>query len=65
MLILSGEKDNTVPRAISEATFKKQQRNESETEFIEMSNRGHSLTIDAGWREVADVALRFVGRFVC
>jgi non-heme chloroperoxidase len=33
------------------------------TEFVEMPDRGHSLTIDAGWREVADTALAFVKRF--
>jgi non-heme chloroperoxidase len=64
MLVISGEKDNTVPPAISAATFKKQQRNKDVTEFVEISNRGHSLTIDSGWREVADTALAFVQRFV-
>jgi pimeloyl-ACP methyl ester carboxylesterase len=64
MLIISGEKDHTVPRALAEAAFKKQQRNTGTTEFVEMPNRGHALTIDSGWREVADTALDFVGRFV-
>ena len=64
MLIVSGEKDHTVPRAISEATFKRQERNKDVTEFVEIPNRGHALTIDSGWREVADTALRFVRRFV-
>jgi non-heme chloroperoxidase len=64
MLIISGEKDNTVPRAIAEASYKKQQRNDGVTEFIEMAGRGHALTIDNRWREVADTALDFVGRFV-
>ena len=57
MLIISGEKDHTVPRAISDATFKRQQKNKGVTEFVEIPNRGHSLTIDSGWREVADTAL--------
>jgi pimeloyl-ACP methyl ester carboxylesterase len=64
MLIISGEKDHTVPRAISDATFKRQQRNPAVTEFIEMPDRGHALTIDAGWRDVANTALEFVRRFV-
>ena len=64
MLIISGEKDHTVPRAISDATFKRQQHNKGVTEFVEVPNRGHSLTIDSGWREVADTALTFVQRFV-
>jgi pimeloyl-ACP methyl ester carboxylesterase len=64
MLIVSGERDHTVPRSISEAAFKKQQRNEGVTEFVEIPGRGHALTIDNGWREVADTALNFIQRFV-
>jgi non-heme chloroperoxidase len=64
MLIISGEKDHTVPRAVSDATFKRQQHNMGVTEFVEIPNRGHALTIDGGWRDVADTALGFVKRFV-
>jgi non-heme chloroperoxidase len=64
LLIINGEKDNTVPLAIAKASFKKQKRNEGVTEFAEIPNRGHALTIDSGWREVADTALEFVKRFV-
>jgi pimeloyl-ACP methyl ester carboxylesterase len=63
LLITSGEKDHQVPGAISEASYKKQQRNSGVTEFVEIPGRGHSLTIDSGWREVAQIALDFVGRF--
>jgi non-heme chloroperoxidase len=64
LLIISGEKDHTVPWAIANASFKKQQRNEGVTEIKEIPGRGHALTIDSGWREVADTALGFVKRFV-
>jgi pimeloyl-ACP methyl ester carboxylesterase len=64
LLIISGEKDHTVPWAIANASFKKQQRNEGVTEIKEIADRGHALTIDNGWREVADTALAFVKRFV-
>jgi pimeloyl-ACP methyl ester carboxylesterase len=64
LLIVSGERDHTVPRSISNASYDKQKRNEGVTEFVEVPNRGHSLTIDSGWREVADTALAFVKRFV-
>jgi len=64
MLIISGEKDHTVPRAITDAIYDKQKRNTAVTEFVEMPNRGHALTIDNGWREVAETALTFVKRFV-
>jgi non-heme chloroperoxidase len=63
LLIISGEKDNTVPWAIANASFKKQRRNEGVTEIKEIPDRGHALTIDSGWREVADTALAFVTRF--
>jgi len=64
LLIISGEKDHTVPWAIANASYKKQTRNEGITEIVEIPNRGHALTIDSGWREVADTALAFVQRFV-
>lgn len=63
LLIISGEKDNTVPWAIVSASYKRQARNRSAvTEITEMPGRGHALTIDGGWREVADIALAFVRR---
>jgi pimeloyl-ACP methyl ester carboxylesterase len=64
LLILDGEKDHTVPWAIAKAAYKRQRRNESVTEIERVPNRGHSLTIDHGWREVAEKALAFVKRFV-
>jgi non-heme chloroperoxidase len=63
LLIISGEKDNTVPWAIANASFKQQKRNPGVTEVVKMPNRGHALVIDGGWREVADTALTFVQRF--
>src|SRR3954447_26780206 len=64
LLILSGEKDHTVPWALSHAAYKKQQRNDAVTEILEVPGRGHALTIDSGWREVAETSLNFVRRFV-
>jgi pimeloyl-ACP methyl ester carboxylesterase len=64
LLIIDGEKDHTVPWAIAYASFKRQRRNPGVTEIEKVPNRGHSLTIDSGWREVADRALAFVKRFV-
>lgn len=63
LLIIAGEHDHTVPWAIANAAFKKQQHNPGVTEITKM-DRGHSMTIDAGWRDVADKALAFVRRFV-
>jgi non-heme chloroperoxidase len=64
LLIISGEKDNTVPWAIANASYKRQRRNPGVTEIVEIPDRGHALVIDNGWREVADRALAFVKRFV-
>src|SRR5687767_13967685 len=64
LLILDGEKDHTVPWAIANAAYKRQSRNKGVTEIKKMPNRGHSLTIDHGWQEVAQTALDFVKRFV-
>src|SRR5438874_1306544 len=62
--IVAGEKDHTVPWAIANASYKKQRRNKEVTEIVKVQGRGHSLTIDSGWQEVADTALKFVKRFV-
>jgi pimeloyl-ACP methyl ester carboxylesterase len=64
LLILDGEKDHTVPWAIANGAYKRQSRNKGVTEIEKIPNRGHSLTIDSGWRDVADKALAFVKRFV-
>ena len=63
LLILSGEKDHTVPWSISNAAYKQQKDNPGVTEIAEIPNRGHALTIDSGWREVAEKSLEFVKRF--
>ena len=63
LLIIEGEKDHTVPWAIAHAAYKRQKRNPGVTEITKVPNRGHALTIDDGWREVAQTALDFVQRF--
>jgi non-heme chloroperoxidase len=63
LLIIDGEEDHTVPWAIANAAYKKQKRNKGVTEIVKMPGRGHALTIDHGWREVADRALEFIRRF--
>jgi non-heme chloroperoxidase len=63
VLLISGDRDNTVPWAIVNASYRLQKRNSGKTEVARIPNRGHSLTIDGGWREVAETALAFVQRF--
>ena len=58
-----GEKDHQVPWAIAHATYKEQSQNPGVTEIAEIPGRGHSLTIDSGWQEVAQTCLDFIRRF--
>jgi non-heme chloroperoxidase len=64
LLIIDGEKDHTVPWAIANAAYKRQKQNPGVTEIVKIPNRGHSLTIDHGWHEVAQTSLDFLKRVV-
>jgi pimeloyl-ACP methyl ester carboxylesterase len=64
LLVITSDKDHTVPPAIAKASYKKQLHNPGVTEIEEMKGRGHSLTIDHGWEDVAAAALAFVQNFV-
>jgi non-heme chloroperoxidase len=64
LLILDGELDHVVPWSIANASYNQQKRNPSVTEIQKVPGRGHALTIDSGWRDVADISLAFVRRFV-
>ncbi len=63
LLIISGDQDHTVPWAIANASYKLEKRNPSPTEIVKLPNRGHALTVDSGWRGVAEKAREFVQRF--
>jgi pimeloyl-ACP methyl ester carboxylesterase len=63
VLIISAEKDHTVPPAIADASYNKQKRNDGVTETEQMPDRGHALVVDNGWPEVAQKALAFIQRF--
>jgi len=65
LLIISGETDHTVPPSAAHAAYELQRRYQhAVTEFVQLPRRGHSPTIDSGWREVAETALTFVRRFL-
>jgi pimeloyl-ACP methyl ester carboxylesterase len=64
LLIIGGDADHTVPWVLAQAAYGRQRRNPGVTEIQRMTNRGHSLVIDHGWREVADAALGFLKRFL-
>jgi non-heme chloroperoxidase len=60
LLITAGGQDHTVPAAISTSTRRLYHKSPAITDFIEFPDRGHSLTIDHGWREVAQAALQWL-----
>ncbi|HXS65884.1 MAG TPA: hypothetical protein VN767_23780 [Streptosporangiaceae bacterium] len=57
-----GGQDKTVPEVITKATLKQYRHSVAETDLIEFADRGHSLTVDHGWREVADACLDWLDK---
>jgi pimeloyl-ACP methyl ester carboxylesterase len=62
LLLIMGGQDHTVPEAITKATVKQYRHSSAVTELEEFSDRGHSLTIDSGWREVADLCVAWLAK---
>ncbi|WP_041832263.1 alpha/beta hydrolase [Actinoplanes sp. N902-109] len=62
LLLITGGKDHTVPEAVTRATLKQYRHSEAVTDLLTFPDRGHSLTVDHGWREVADTVLAWLRR---
>ena len=62
LLLIMGGQDHTVPESITKSTLKQYRHSGAETDLIEFADRGHSLTIDAGWREVADACVGWLAK---
>lgn len=60
LLLIMGGQDHTVPESITKSTLKQYRYSPARTNLIEFPDRGHSLTIDAGWEEVADASLSWL-----
>jgi len=60
LLLIMGGKDNTVPEAVTKSTLKQYRHSDAVTELVEFEDRAHSLTIDHGWRDVADKCLSWL-----
>jgi pimeloyl-ACP methyl ester carboxylesterase len=60
LLLVMGGRDHTVPEAVTRATLKQYRHSEAITDIMEFADRAHSLTIDHGWRKVADAALSWL-----
>ena len=46
--------------AITKSTLKQYRHSDAVSDLVEFTDRGHSLTIDAGWREVAEACLSWL-----
>jgi pimeloyl-ACP methyl ester carboxylesterase len=62
LLLVMGGRDHTVPEVITKATLKQYRHSDAITDLTEFADRGHSLTIDSGWRDVADQCLAWLAR---
>jgi pimeloyl-ACP methyl ester carboxylesterase len=62
LLLVMGGQDHTVPEAITTATLKQYRHSAAVTDLVEFADRGHSLTIDGGWREVAGSCLTWLDK---
>jgi pimeloyl-ACP methyl ester carboxylesterase len=60
LLLISGKQDHTVPDVTTRSTLKQYRDSAAVTELKQFEGRGHSLTIDGGWREVADATLEWL-----
>ena len=57
LLLISGTEDHTVPDVVTRSTLKQYRDSSAVTELKQFEGRGHSLTIDSGWKDVADTIL--------
>ena len=60
LLLTMGGQDRIVPEAISKSTYRQYRKSSASTQLIEFEDRGHSLTIDHGWKDVADAVLSWL-----
>jgi pimeloyl-ACP methyl ester carboxylesterase len=60
LLLISGKQDHTVPDVTTRSTLKQYRDSAAVTELKQFEGRGHSLTIDSGWREVADATIEWL-----
>jgi pimeloyl-ACP methyl ester carboxylesterase len=62
LLLVMGGKDHTAPEAITRSTLKQYRYSTAVTDLLEFPDRGHSLTVDSGWRDVADACLTWLDK---
>ncbi len=60
LLLISGTEDHTVPDVSTRSTHKQYRHSAAITELQQFEGRGHSLTVDSGWHDIAQAALRWL-----
>ncbi|WP_433665962.1 alpha/beta hydrolase [Nocardia sp. CA-136227] len=60
LLLISGLEDHTVPDVVTRSTLKQYRDSTAVTELRQFEGRGHSLTVDSGWKDVADAVLAWL-----
>jgi len=60
LLLTSGTDDHTVPLKVTEEVFAMYEKGSGHTDLHLFEGRGHSLTIDHGWSDVAHVILKWL-----
>ncbi|MBB2940706.1 pimeloyl-ACP methyl ester carboxylesterase [Actinoplanes lutulentus] len=60
LLLIAGGKDHTVPEVVVRSTLKQYRHSHAVTDIIDFPDKAHSLTIDSGWREVAETSLTWL-----
>ena len=58
--MIAGGKDHTVPPSVTKSTRNRYRHSDATTDYLEFPDRGHSLVIDSGWREIADACLKWL-----
>lgn len=60
LLLIASGKDHTVPESVTRSTLKQYRHSAAVTDIKTFADRGHSLTIDSGWQEIADTCLTWL-----
>jgi pimeloyl-ACP methyl ester carboxylesterase len=60
LLFIAGGADNTVPEVLVKSAARQYRKSPASTELHTFANRGHSLIIDSGWKEIAEDCLAWL-----
>jgi alpha-beta hydrolase superfamily lysophospholipase len=53
LLIVGAEKDHTVPASVSHKQYKKYEKSDAQTDYVEYPGRPHLMMVAEGWEEIA------------